>query len=527
MGIYLNPTAEKFEMSVHSEIYVDKSELMEYTNRVIGTEDRYMCISRPRRFGKSMAANMLVAYYSRGTDSRELFRGLKIEKSKSFDKHLNQYHVIFLNMVEFLGLCEDEHVFFNHLQTSLLDELSKEAVSDDNVLREEISFNSLKSELNRVYQATGVPFVFIIDEWDCIFRERKENENFQRAYLEFMRNVLKDQPYVALVYMTGILPIKKYGTHSALNMFEEFSMLSPGRLARFVGFTTNEVKELCDRYEMDFQELKNWYDGYQFEGEESVFSPKSVVSSLRRGKLENYWNQTETFEALKIYLDMNFDGLRDAVLGMLAGGTCRINPFHFSNDMLHFTSRDDVFTLLVHLGYLSYDGETRKVHIPNKEVATEFSTSIQSSNWEIVGDALRASEELLEALWQQDEAAVATGVERAHLETSHIQYNDENALSYTISLAFFSARNYYMMIRELPGGKGFADMAFIPRKKYAEKPAFLVELKWDESAEGAIHQIKEKKYAGALEEYDGNLLLVGINYDKKTRRHECVIEQYS
>lgn len=525
MGRYLNPAGDKFARAVRSEIYVDKSELIRYTNQVLGTEDCYMCVSRPRRFGKSMAANMLTAYYSRGCKAGDLFRGLKIEKDESFAQHMNHYHVIFINMLEFLALCEDEHVFFERLQNALLKELREEAVSSDRS-GEPICFDSLRDELHRIYSVTGIPFVFIVDEWDCIFRERKEEEGFQRAYLDFMRNILKDQPYVGLVYMTGILPIKKYGTHSALNMFEEFSMFGAGDLSEFMAFTEEEVMNLCKEYCMDYLEMKEWYDGYSIQEDCSLYGPRSVVSALRRREFDNYWNQTETFEALKLYLEMNFDGLRDAVIAMVSGSSCRVRPQHFSNDMLHFASSDDVLTLLVHLGYLTYNARTKKARIPNKEIAAEFSTAIQSADWDIVGEALKNSQELLEAIWHRDEKKIAASIEKAHLETSHLQYNDENALSYTVSLALFAARNYYSVIRELPSGRGFADMAFIPRRKYVDKPAFLIELKWDKSANGALCQIEEKQYTGVLSKYGGDILLIGINYDKKTRTHTCKIRSY-
>ena len=298
--------------------------------------------------------------------------------------------------------------------------------------------------------------------------------------------------------MTGILPIKKYGTHSALNMFDEFSMIDPGPLAEYVGFTEEEVRNLCKTYNMDMQEVKSWYDGYSFEKAPSIYSPRSVVSCMRFRKIGNYWNQTETFEALQVYIDMNFEGLKD-----------------------------DVLTLLIHLGYLAYDYDNKIVKIPNSEVRTEYVNSVAASDWGEVSKALKNSADTLNAIWQRRPAQVAEGIRQAHFETSHIQYNDENALSYTISLALYAARNFYTVHREMAGGKGFADLVFIPRRKFQEKPALVVELKWDQSAEGAIAQIGKKEYCASLEEYKGNILLVGVNYDKKTKEHKCVIEEYS
>lgn len=378
-----------------------------------------------------------------------------------------------------------------------------------------------------VYNKTKRQFVVVIDEWDCIFREYKTDREAQEKYLDFLRDLLKDKGYLALVYMTGILPIKKYGTHSALNMFDEFSMIDPGPLAEYVGFTEEEVRNLCKTYNMDMQEVKSWYDGYSFEKAPSIYSPRSVVSCMRFRKIGNYWNQTETFEALQVYIDMNFEGLKDDILSMIAGESVPVNTGSFANDMATFRTEDDVLTLLIHLGYLAYDYDNKIVKIPNSEVRTEYVNSVAASDWGEVSKALKNSADTLNAIWQRRPAQVAEGIRQAHFETSHIQYNDENALSYTISLALYAARNFYTVHREMAGGKGFADLVFIPRRKFQEKPALVVELKWNQSAEGAIAQIGKKEYCASLEEYKGNILLVGVNYDKKTKEHNCVIEEYS
>lgn len=520
MGIYLNPDNEKFLMDTKSVVYVDKSELLCYTNKVVGTQQRFVCVSRPRRFGKSMAANMLTAYYSRGCDSKEIFDKFKIAQDKDYEKYLNQYNTIFLNMQEFLSRSNSVEEMLEHIKKSILWDLLGE-YPDVRYFDE----NNLMRSMQDVYQSTKCAFVLLIDEWDCIFREYREDKDAQGKYLDFLRDLLKDKAYIHLAYMTGILPIKKYGTHSALNMFDEFSMLDPGPLAEFVGFTESEVRELCAEYQIDMEELKNWYDGYSFEEVGSVYNPRSVVSCIRFGKFGTYWNQTETFEALRVYIDMNFDGLRDDVLRMMAGERIPIETGSFSNDMTTLHSKDDVLTLLVHLGYLGYDFEERCVFVPNHEIQMEYATAVRVSDWGEVSVALQKSAETLEAIWQNRPERVAEGIAQAHFETAHIQYNDENALSYTISLALYAARNYYTLYREFPTGKGFADMVYIPRKKFANKPALVVELKWDKSAEGAIAQIKKKQYSKALEEYRGNITLVGINYDKESREHTCIIER--
>lgn len=521
MGIYLNPGNEKFQKALNSEIYVDKTELIRYTNSVLDTEQADICVSRPRRFGKSMAANMLAAYYSRDCDSHKLFLKLKIAQDESFEIHLNKYDTIFLNIQDFLSQSQSMEDMLNLIRKSVLwDLLEKYAgfryFDDTNLTR----------TLQDIYQNTKCPFVIIIDEWDCVFREYRFGKEEQEKYLDFLRDLLKDKAYIHLVYMTGILPIKKYGTHSALNMFSEFSMLNAGPLAEYVGFTEEEVKALCETYGIDMEEVKSWYDGYTFPEVSSIYNPRSVISCIQFGKVGNYWNQTETFEALRMYIDMNFEGLKDDVLSMIAGERVPVNTGSFINDMTTFHTEDDVLTLLIHLGYLGYDLTNESVFIPNNEIQREYVNVVSVSQWGDVSIALKNSADLLSAIWQKRSSQVEAGIEQAHFETAHLTYNDENALSYTISLALYAARNYYMVYRELPTGKGFADMVYIPKKKFLEKPALVIELKWDKSASGAIEQIKQKQYCRSLEEYQGNMLLVGVNYDKITRKHECIIEDY-
>ena len=331
--------------------------------------------------------------------------------------------------------------------------------------------------------------------------------------------------------MTGILPIKKYGTHSALNMFTEYSMADPGELAEYFGFTEEEVNSLCETYGMDFAEARAWYDGYELVTHSkngntyhSMYNPKSVVESMLRHKFGTYWNRTETYEALKVYIQMNMDGLKDAVVRMLAGESVPVNIETFSNDMTTFARKDDVLTLLVHLGYLTYDSENGTVSIPNKEVSQEYVNAISTMDWSEVTRSVEASRKLLQSMWDMDAEAVAQGIDQAHDEISILQYNDENSLSCTITLAFYFAKEYYTVIRELPTGKGFADICLIPRPLHRDKSAAVIELKRDRNAQGAIDQIRQKNYVKALEDYRGNLLLVGINYDKE-KKHSCVIEK--
>ena len=521
MGIYLNPGNDGFRKAIRSEIYVDKTGLIAYTNKYLDTEQQYICVSRPRRFGKSMALKMLAAYYSCDCDSKELFAGRKIEGDPTFEEHLNHYNVIFFNMQQFLIRARNQNVtgYLEQVVISELREIYGELFSEQETI--------LAAALERIYTKTKKKFIFLIDEWDCVMRERQESEDLQKQYLDFLRNLLKDQPYVALAYMTGILPVKKYGQHSALNMFWEFSMIDQGFFEEYTGFTETEVRELCKQYAMDYAEAGSWYDGYRLTKFRHVYNPKSVVEAMHRQKFSNYWTSTETYDALKIYMDMDFDGLRANIVQMLGGEHIRVNTLSFQNDMHNFRTKDDVLTLLIHLGYLAFDSEREEAFIPNREIVREFENAMSVGGWPEVMHVLKASEKLLEDTLRCDEESVAEGLDQAHTEVASIlTYNDENSLGCAIGLAYYSARKDYKLIRELPTGHGFADVVFLPLP-FSNKPALVVELKYDKSAETAISQIKDRRYTQALEGYAGEILLVGVNYDRDNRNkpHSCVIEK--
>lgn len=521
MGIYLNPNNKGYKEAVSSEIYVDKTGLIEYTNKYMNTEQKYICVSRPRRFGKSMALKMLAAYYSRGCDSQELFEGRKINKKDTFREHLNKYDVIYLNMQQFLIEASDGKVT-EYLEQEVLHEIKKE-------YREFLDRQSmgLAAALRTIYAETEREFIFLIDEWDCVMRERQESEILQKQYLDFLRNLLKDQPYVALAYMTGILPVKKYGEHSALNMFNEYSMIGQDVFEEYTGFTQDEVKGLCRQFHMSFEETSSWYDGYTFMEYQHVYNPKSVVEAMRRHRFSNYWASTEVYDALKTYINMDFDGLRTDIVHMLGGGKVRVNTRSFRNDMKNFDIKDDVLTLLVHLGYLAYDATEKEVFVPNKEIIEEFENAMSVSGWPEVMRVLHASEKLLADTLLCNAESVADALDKAHTEVSSIlSYNDENSMCCAVGLAYYSARKDYLLVREFPTGKGFADIVFLPLP-YANKPAIVVELKYNKTATAAIQQIKDRKYTQSLENYVGEILLVGINYDRgnKNKPHSCVIEK--
>ena len=524
MGIYVNRGNDSFARARKSRIYVDKTGLIEYTNGVVDTEQCHICNSRPRRFGKSMTAGMLAAYYMKGCDSRELFEGLEIAGKPSFEEHLNQYDVIHLDMAYLLVQNKSAVDTVAFMQKCVIDELR---VIYPGILTDEDQ--ALPFALSKINDAAGARFVIIIDEWDAIFRECETDKQGQQEYVRLLRGLFKGEQskdFVVLAYITGILPIKRYNSESALNNFREFTMLNPKGLSEYIGFTEEEVRSLCETYNMDFQETARWYDGYSFRKLKHVYNPNSVVNAMLDGEYDSYWSNTVSYGSLKEYICLNFEGLRDLVIQMFAGARCTVDINTFQNDMTSFKSRDDVLTALIHLGYLAYDADTREAYVPNEEVRAAFERAVRDTGWDPVVQAIRDSDSLLQATWNRDEDAVAEGIDKVHMgNTSILQYNNENALSCVITLAYYNAANEYTLIREMPSGKGYADIVFLPRR-YSTKPALVVELKYDQSAESAVAQIKDRRYPEALREYQGNILLVGISYNKEDKKHECTIEEW-
>jgi len=521
MGRYINMGNAGFQSARNGE-YVDKSALISVVNGTLFTERRFSCVSRCRRFGKSMAAKMLAAYYDHSCDSRALFADLVIAHDPSFEQHLNKYPVIYLDITGFTTRYHTDDIV-KHIDAALKEDVRKAYPQVED--REDYDLMDL---LISIQEATGEKFIFIIDEWDAICREFAPGTKAMDTYVNWLRRMFKDvsgQYVFAGVYMTGILPVKKYKTESALNNFIEYSMVEPRRMARYFGFTKDEVKALAGKHDMDFDELEKWYDGYQIGDELSMFNPNSVIQAVYAGRCRSFWASTGAYDAVARYIQMNYEGLKDDIIRMLAGGRCKVNPTKFQNDMSVVRSKDDVLTVLIHLGYLSYNWRKSECYIPNHEVAGELANAVEDSNWSHVADALQASEELLEATLAGDEQAVARGIDVAHDEhTSILSYNNENSLACVLSIAYFYAHNDYIIHREMASGKGFADLVLIPRKN-VDSPAIVIELKYNKDADAAISQILRKDYPAKVAAYADNLLLVGINYDRDTKQHECHIRK--
>lgn len=522
MGTYINIGNAGFQSARNGE-YVDKSGLISIVNATLNTERRFSCVTRSRRFGKSMAAKMLCAYYDQSCDSRHLFADLGIAKDPSFEQHLNKYPVIYLDMTAFVTRYHDDDIIA-HINSEVIEDVSSafpqvKTIEGDDLMKYLIRINA---EINQ-------PFIFIIDEWDAICREFKSGTQAMDGYVNWLRRMFKEvnaNKVFAAVYMTGILPVKKYKTESALNNFIEYSMVMPRNMAGFFGFTKQEVEVLAEKHNFSFDELEKWYDGYQIGGEHSIFNPNSVMQAVYGDWCESFWASTGAYDAVAQYVNMNFDGLKDDIISMVGGGRCKVDPTGFPNDLSLIRSKDDVLTVLIHLGYLSYDRSRQECYIPNREVAGEMVNAVKANKWKHVTEALEASERLLQATLNGDEEAVAHGVDAAHDEnTSILSYNDENSLACVLSIAYYYSRNDYVMHRELASGKGFADIVLIPRKN-VESPAIVIELKYDQDSDTAISQIKRRNYPEKIAQYADNLLLVGINYDKRQKKHECKIERY-
>ena len=523
MGIYINRGNGEFRDIVTHE-YVDKTSLIPIINVTLNSEFRYSCVTRCRRFGKSMAAKMLCAYYDKSCDSRELFQGLKVEKDKSFDTYLNKYYVICIDMTDFTTRFRNEREIVSIIQQDIMNDVLKNFPDIEVEERDD-----LMSILYRISESTGERFVMIIDEWDAIMREMGADEYITTSYVDLLRRLFKGSGsniVFAGAYLTGILPIKRYNTESALNNFREYTMINPGKMATSLGFTHKEVEELCDNFGMDIKEMERWYDGYSIGNESHIFNPYSVMRAINDNRYQSYWTTTSAYDSVNTYIQMNFDGLKDDIIRMLSGERVYVDTTEFLNDMRIVRSKNDVFTVLIHLGYLAYDGDTQECYIPNKEVADEMNNAIKATSWTLLAESIQNSRALLYATIAGKEQTVAQAIDQAHDEnTSILAYNDENSLACVLTIAYIWAKNEYVIHREYATGKGYADLVMIPRRNVS-KPALVIELKFNHSIDTAIDQIKRKAYPSKIAEYTGEILLVGINYDKDTKQHTCRIEKF-
>ena len=409
MGMYVDPGNESFKTDIESDIYIDKTKLLSILNHNIGKARRYFAVSRARRFGKSMAAGMLKAYYSIGCNSKEIFSKLKIADDPDFAAHLNQYHVLHFDMATFLNQAREGENPITLMNDTILEDFRE---SYPAIVNEKV--RTVPKAVQKIWQSDGKRFVIIIDEWECVIREAKTQRKLIEDYLKYLRGFFKTEEskeFLALGYITGILPIKKFDGESAMNNFTEYTMISPKDLAPFFGFTEEEVKKLCAENDYtDMEEIRRWYDGYRMsyvriskKGRERVnlhmYNPNSLVYAITFGECESYWKNTGAFGGLNEYIAMNMDGLKDAILTMLAGEEYPVDTGSYQNDLTSFKSKDDVMTALIHMGYLGYDPKTKKAFIPNEEVRDVFESAIKVGDWKDISDALR-NRSIAKIMWE-------------------------------------------------------------------------------------------------------------------------------
>lgn len=529
MGIYLNPDNQNFLYQTNTGTYIDKTLLIDETNKRLNNPDfKFVCLSRPRRFGKSIAEDMLAAYYSKGADSQNLFAPYTISKTKDFKKYLNKFNVIKVDLNARYGMWvsipENNRIFpfIGDVTNAITEEFKTEFADIDFT-----GCTSLASYIQKVYAQKKETFIIIIDEYDVLVREQVTSEELS-AYLGFLNSLFKNaelKPAISLAYLTGILPIMKDKIQSKLNTFDEITMLRIGTFAEYTGFTTQEVQHLCKKFSRDFELCKSWYNGYHIANFE-LYNPQAVIKACVTGEFISYWSATSSYEVVAEKLRMNFEGTKEDVITMLSGERVDVEVEKYDNTMTGFNCRDDVFTYLIHLGYLAYDEKEKQCYIPNREIHAEWRKAIEdNSDYAETDKIIKASKKLLADTIALNEQAVASALDTTHIHvSSYRNYNNECSLHSAIYLAYIYAINNYIIAKELPTGKGCADIAYIPFDK--TKEAIIVELKLNKSSETALTQIREKKYFDSLATWKGGLLFVGINYDEKAKTHECKIERF-
>ena len=532
MGIYLNPGNENFKRIASSKLYVDKTQLIAIMNTLVQTADNYVCVSRPRRFGKTTANNMLAAYYSKGCDSRSLFAPFKIAQASSFVERLNKFNVLKIDVNSEYRNAPSKDKLISSLSSAIRKEFRSQFPT--------VGFEDEDSVATCIIKANAVSneqFVILLDEYDVLVREQVP-EKLQLHYLDFLNGLFKSdtvRPALALAYITGILPVVRDRVQSKLNNFDEYTILNAEKFSEFTGFTEQEVRELCETHGIDFSECKNWYDGYRMRWYDEqrqefkscdIYNPESVVKCMQTKSIESFWSKTSTYQVITDRLKENYKGIKDDVVRMIAGESVKVDTGMYLNTMTDFVVKDDVLTYLIHLGYLAYNKDDKTCRIPNKEVEKEWFRAVSIlKNYSVTDKIIKSSEELLNQTLLKNCRAVEKALDKSHIHVaSNRSYNNEDALMSAIYLAYIYAKNEYTVIKEMTTGKGFADVVFIPF--YPGKPAMIIELKRNGSTESALSQIQAKEYYDSLEHYQGNLLFVGINYDEKSKKHQCEILEF-
>ena len=536
MGIYLNSKTAYilYKSEAEKPYFVDKTKMLEELFPLVETGNNHICITRPRRFGKTVMANMIAAFFSHTYDAKELFQPLQISQSKEYENYRNKFPVIHISFNEYNGRHASFEQYIERIEKRLITDLKNE-YPDMNFSEDAGAAESL---LELYAEDDNARFIFVLDEWDFIFHQNFITEQDKMDYLTFLRNLLKDRPYVRLAYMTGILPIAKYSSGSELNMFSEYTMASEERFSEYFGFTEEEVDLLYQRYQVLEEKrrqvtregLKEWYDGYHTKSGQRMYNPRSVVMSLSNNNLGNYWTSSGPYDEIFYYIENNIDAVRDDLARMVSGTPVPAKIREYAATSQELQTKEEIFSAMVVYGFLSYD--KGKVSIPNKELEEKFAVMLQKEpSLGYVYRLAKESDRMLQATLAGDTETMEEILEQVHdTEVPLLQYNHETELAAVVNLIYLSARDTYRVEREDKAGKGFVDFVFYPE---TDKSAdgIILELKVDHTPEEAIQQIKEKKYAlrfsgkiGEKPRYTGKILAVGISYSKETKKHTCKVE---
>lgn len=534
MGIYVNGNTAYtlYKSETRKPYFVDKSMLLKELFPLIEEGNDYLCITRPRRFGKTVTANMIASFFSKGRNAEDIYENLEVCREADYRKHLNSYTVIHIMFNDVPRKCTSYEQYIDRIEKVLVNDLKQEypgIVINEN--------QAIWDILLGIHADNDEKFIFVLDEWDFIFHQNFVAEEDKLLYLQFLRSLLKDRPYIGLVYMTGILPIAKYSSGSELNMFAEFTMTNEQRFSEYFGFTDLEVDELYDRYEsrcegrclVSREDLKEWYDGYYTRSGIRLYNPRSIVLSLSNNNTGNYWTNSGPYDEIFYYIENNVDDVRDDIALMVSGIPVAAKIQEYAATSMNLQTREEILSAMVVYGFLTYDNG--KVSIPNRELMDKFSNMLtKEPSLGYVYRLAKESGKMLEATLKGDTDTMSRILEFAHdTEVPLLSYNNETELTSIVNLVYLSARDAYRIEREDRAGVGYVDFIFYPIDRNSD--CIILELKVNHTPEEAIRQIKNKKYAlrfkaklGELPKYNGRIIAVGIGYDKKTKKHSCKVE---
>ncbi|MCI6997077.1 MAG: ATP-binding protein [Eubacterium sp.] len=536
MGVYMNSknAYTLYKNETVKPYFIDKTMMLKELFPLVEEGSHYLCITRPRRFGKTMIANMIASFFSKGCSANHVFHNLRICQEKDYEKFLNKYTVIHIMFNDLPRNCTSYEQYMNRIEQTLIKDLKKEypEVSIDDQ-------SAVWDILLEIYdEKPDVNIIFVLDEWDFIFHQKFITEDDKVFYLQFLRNLLKDRPYIALVYMTGVLPIAKYSSGSELNMFSEFTITTEQRFSEYFGFTDKEVDLLYEKYLENCtlphlvtrENLRIWYDGYHTKVGERIYNPRSIVLALSNNNTGNYWTSSGPYDEIFYYIENNIDEVRDDLALMVSGIPVFARIQEYAATSMNLQTRDEIFSAMLVYGFLTY--EDGKVMIPNKELMNKFEDMLKKEpSLGYVYRLAKESERMLRATLDGDTDTMSEILELAHdTEVPLLSYNNETELTAIVNLVYLSARDYYRVEREDKSGVGYVDFIFYPLNKNLD--GIILELKVNHTPEEAIEQIKEKKYAlrfkgklGEQSKYTGRIIAVGISYDKSKKEHACKVER--